>query len=241
MGIKSVSADVVRDPREADPPRLLLKELITACWEETAKFRRDEPYRDDVCRELLRRGLCLRDEQAWEAIVEIYRGMVLAWIRQHPAHVASDEEDDHLNGAFERFWRAVGPDRFQLFTSTAPLLRYLKMCVHSVLLDEVRAQRGAQLEPLDGERDDGADSVADAEAQVVGQLSGADLWQAIGRELADDAERRVVYLSFALDMKPGEIFERNPDQYGGVDDVYRIKRNVIERLRRSAEIRQYLG
>ena len=244
MGINSVSASVVRDPREADPPRLLLKELITACWEETAKFRRDEPYRDDVCRELLRRGLCLRDEQAWEAIVEIYRGMVLAWIRQHPAHVASDEEEDHLNGAFERFWRAVGPDRFQLFTSTASLLRYLKMCVHSVLLDEVRRGRGAHLESLEKLASAGHEPVNTAgspETLVVDQLTTHDLWSTISEELTDESEWLATYLSFELNMKPSELHERYPDRYPTVADVYRVKRNVLDRMRRSPGIQRFLN
>jgi DNA-directed RNA polymerase specialized sigma24 family protein len=243
MGINSVSAGSVREPRELDPPSLLLQELITVCWEETAKFRRNEPYRDDVCRELLRRALCLRDEQAWEAIVAIYRGMVLAWIRQHPAHVVCDEEEDRLNGAFERFWRAVGPDRFPLFTSTASLLGYLRTCVHSVLLDEVRRGRGVQLESLEELASAGREPVmpiGSPEALVVDQLTTYELWSMIGKELTDESEWLATYLSFGLDMKPSELQERYPDRYPTVADVYRVKRNVLERLRRSSGIRTFL-
>jgi hypothetical protein len=49
-----------------------------------------------------------------------------------------------------------------------------------------------------------------------------------------------VYLSFVLDLKPGEIQERHPELFASVDDVYRIKRNVVERLRRSPQIREFL-
>ena len=238
-----MSAGTVRGPRELDLSRLLLQELITVCWEETAKFRRNEPYRDDVCRELLRRALCLRDEQAWEAIVAIYRGMVLAWIRQHPAHVACDEEEDRLNGAFERFWRAVGPDRFPLFTSTASLLGYLKTCVHGVLLDEIRRGRGAQLESLEELASAGREPVAAAgtpETLVVDQLTAEKLWSTISEELTDESEWLATYLSFELNMKPSELHERYPDRYPTVADVYRIKRNVLDRLRRSPGIRTFL-
>ena len=240
MGTNSVNAAVGRESREADPPRLLLRDLITACCEETAKFRRAEPYRDEVCHELLRRALCLRDEQAWEAIVTIYRGMVLAWIRQHPAHVAADEEEDRLNSAFERFWRAVGPDRFPLFTSTASLIRYFKTCVHSVLLDEVRREHGAQLESLDELASAGHEPIFRAgspEVLVVDQLSAHELWSTISEELTDDSERLATYLSFEFGMKPSELHERYPDRYPTVADVYRVKRNVLDRLRRSPKIR----
>lgn len=243
MGINSVSASVARDPRGADLSRLPLQELITACREETARFRRDEPYRDDLCRELLRRGLCLQEERAWEAIVEIYRGMVLAWIRQHPAHVSSDEEEDRLYSAFGRFWRAVGPDRFQLFTSTASLLRYLKTCVHSVLLDEARKGRGTQLESFEALASAGHEPVHTAgspETLVVDQLTTHELWSTISEELTDESEWLATYLSFELDMKPGELQERYPDRYPTVEDVYRIKRNVLDRLRRSPGIQVFL-
>jgi hypothetical protein len=243
MGINSASAGVVRDPHEADLSRLPLQELITACREETARFRRDEPYRDDLCRELLRRGLCLQEEQAWEAIVEIYRGMVLAWIRQHPAHLSSDEEEDRLYSAFERFWRAVGPGRFQLFASTASLLRYLKTCVHSVLLDEVRKGRGAQLESFEALASAGHEPVqtaANPEALVVDQLTTHELWSTISEELTDESEWLATYLSFELDMKPSELQEQYPDRYPTVADVYRIKRNVLDRLRRSPGIHLFL-
>jgi len=244
MGTNHVNAAIGRESREADPPRLLLQDLITACCEETAKFRRAEPYRDEICRELLRRALCLRDEQAWEAIVTIYRGMVLAWIRQHPADVAVDEEEDRLNSAFERFWRAVGPDRFPLFMSTASLLGYLKTCVHSVLLDEVRRGRGAQLESLDELASAGHEPMIRAgspEALVVDQLTVHELWSTISEELTDDSERLATYLSFEFGMKPSELHERYPDRYPTVADVYRVKRNVLDRLRRSHRIRTLMG
>ena len=243
MEINSGTAGVERDAHEVGPPGLCLQELITACWKETARFRCDEPYRDDVCRELLRRGLCQRDEQAWEAIVAIYRGMVLTWIRQHPAYVASDDEEDCLNSTFERFWRAVGPDRFQFFTSTASLLRYLKMCVHSVLLDEVRRGRGgtvASLEELVLSGHEPVNTTGSPETLVVGHLITHDLWSTISEELTDESEWLVTYLSFELSMKPSELHERYPDRYPTVTDVYRIKRNVLDRLRRSPRIQMFL-
>jgi hypothetical protein len=82
---------------------------------------------------------------------------------------------------------------------------------------------------------------ADAEGSVVGKLAGEQLWAVISKELQDEAEERVVYLSFARDMKPADIAERHPNLFKGVADVYRIKRNVIERLRRSAEVRAFLS
>ncbi|HEX5504105.1 MAG TPA: hypothetical protein VFW96_15875 [Thermomicrobiales bacterium] len=219
-----------------------LAELAAACREETGKFLRREPARDDFCLELLWRAVS-GDPAAWELVVRQYRGMVLAWVRQHPAAAsarAGGEDDDFwVNRTFERFWLAMRPERFGLFPGLGAILRYLKTCAHSVLLDEVRARAGARLESREEpalERDEGPDPSAIA----IGELAGAELWRAIAAELQDEQERAVAYLCFALDLKPREVYERRPGDFADVADVYRVKRNIINRLQRSPAIRRFL-
>ena len=59
-------------------------------------------------------------------------------------------------------------------------------------------------------------------------------------ELLDQAERLVARLCLVLDLKPREVYERHPDRFADVADVYRVKRNLLERLRRSPAIRRFL-
>src|SRR5262249_49271063 len=120
------------------------------------------------------------------------------------------------------------------------LLKYLKLCVHSVLLDEVRARRAASVSSLD-EVPETAPDPRNAEESVMGDLAGQQLWRAITQELQSEAERVVAFLSFARDLKPSEIFSRHPSLYEDVADVYRVKRNVLERLRRSPKVRAFLA
>ncbi|HEY2592604.1 MAG TPA: sigma-70 family RNA polymerase sigma factor [Chloroflexota bacterium] len=217
---------------------LPLVELARRCREETLRFLSGGDRDDAYCFEIFHRAVVDRDDAAWEAIVTQYRGIVLAYVGQHSAASALHESEDYwVNRAFQRFWSAVAPERFSRFPDLPSLLKYLKMCVHSVLMDEMRARRSA------ASLDDVPEWLASrtsAERTVLGELSGQQLWDAIARELQDEAERRVVHLSFARDLKPAEIAERYPDLFASVADVYRIKRNVIERLRRSAEIRSFL-
>ncbi len=213
-------------------------ELARRCREETFRFLRGEDRNDAYCFEIFKRAVVNRDDAAWEAIVSQYRGIVLVYVGQHTAAAVLRESDDYwLNRAFQRFWSAVGPERFSAFPDLPALLKYLKLCVHSVLLDEVRAKRAAvSLEEIP----DVTPSPSNAEQAVLGHLSGEQLWLAIKRELHDEAEEKVAFLSFARDLKPAEIAERHSTLFGSVADVYRIKRNIIERLRRSAEIRSFL-
>ena len=219
---------------------LPLRELARRCREETVRFLRGEPRDDAFCFEIFQRAVVGRDDEAWEAIVGQYRGIILAYVGQHTAAAILREPDDYwVNRAFQRFWSAVGPDRFPSFPDVPALLKYLKLCVHSVLMDEVRSRRAGTLTSLD-EVPETAPAESDAERSVVGKLAGQQLWAAIARELQNEAEETVVHLSFARDLKPSEIFERHPELFASVDDVYRIKRNVLDRLRRNANVRAFL-
>jgi hypothetical protein len=217
-----------------------LAALAAHCREETDKFLRRETTHDIYCFEIFRRAIFDRDESAWGAVFAQYRGMVLSWVRRHPVATQTREDDDYwVNRTFDRFWTAVGPERFGAFPGMAALLRYLKLCTHSVLLDDVRGRGAARSESLDDRVAESIETpdVADA---AIGQLAGGDLWDVILTEVQDEAERRVAYDCFVLDLKPREVQARHPQLYGSVDDVYRIKRNVLDRLRRNLQIRGFL-
>jgi hypothetical protein len=216
-----------------------LGQLATTCREETEKFLRRLPSRDEFCFEIFRRAICDHVQAAWDVVFAQYRGMVLAWVRRHPVSASTHEDDDYwVNRTFDRFWTAIGPERFGAFSSMAAILRYLKLCTHSLLLDEVRARGGARSEELTDQVAESAEEpdVADV---AIGQLSGGDLWEVVAAEAQDEAERRVAYLCFVLELKPREVYERHPNLYATVDDVYRIKRNLLDRLRRNPQIRAF--
>ena len=219
------------DVRQAAVP-----ELARLCREETTRYLRREPSRDDFCLELLRRAIVDRDQSAWEAIVAQYRGMVLSWQRKGYGTAMQQEDDDHwVNRTFERFWLAVGPDRFGSFPTLAALLQYLKQCSITALLDEMRQSARRRLD----EQVVVPQASADPEPLTLGTLAHQDLWGLIVAETQDEAERLIARESFVLALKPGEIRERHPQHFASTDEVYRIKRNLLDRLRRNPAIRRF--
>src|SRR3954454_20483455 len=165
-----------------------LAELTGRCREETEKFLRREQSHDTYCYEIFRRAICDRDEQAWAAVFAQYGGMVLAWVRRHPVSTSAREDDAYwVNRTFDRFWSAVRPERFGAFPGMAAVLRYLKMCGHSVLLDEARARRGTYSDVLDDRVTESVETPDVAES-AIGELTGSDLWAAIVAETQDEAE-----------------------------------------------------
>lgn len=218
---------------------MTVAELAGDCREETAKFARREPSRDLFCFELLRRALVERDDAAWGAVYAQYQGLVLGWIRRHPAAAMVVEDESYwINRTFERFWSALRAERFGEFHGLPELLRYLKLCAQSILLDEVRARARARRarieEPVE------AQGPTNPEALTIGELGREELWRIVAATAGDERERLIARLCFALDLKPREIHERYPERFAGVADVYRVKRNLLERLRRNPDLRAFL-
>jgi hypothetical protein len=221
-----------------DLARVPLSAVAAACRAEGVKRQRGEPFTDVFGAELFRRAICDRDQAAWEAVSAQYQALLIGWARRHPTYRdARVDPADVAVRALGRFWVAVGPERFRRFPEFAAVLQYLKMCVHAVLLDEVRFQRGARTEPL-GE---GEIEGASVEDPAVREIEDWDLWRVTARVLPDQPSRLVVYLSYGVGMKPADIHRRYPQHYGGVADVYRVKRNAVDRLRRSPEMLSYLS
>jgi DNA-directed RNA polymerase specialized sigma24 family protein len=221
--------------------RLLpLRDIASECRAQTSRFLRGDESHDEFCWELIRRAIVDRDQPAWEAFFAQYRGIVLSWIRRHPASDRLAEEPEYwVNRAFERFWVALTAERFGMFPSLASLLRYLQLCINSILVDATRSQAREQVAPWpEGER--GAPVVEDPATGIVGELASSDLWRVVSAEAQSDQELLIARLCFALGLKPREICERYPTIFPDANAVYRSKRNFIERLRRNPVIREML-
>jgi DNA-directed RNA polymerase specialized sigma24 family protein len=219
---------------------LALSGLAERCRQETQKYHHRQEFREEFCYEIFRRAICDGDGDAWSAIVETYGGLTHSWILRHPARASVREDDDFLvNGLFERFLRAIGPDRFQQFPTLANLLNYLKLCAHSVVLDEVRRREQVNVDSTDRLLEELGEEPG-TESVELANVEARELWEKINWALADDSERRVVYLRLALGMAPREVQRREPEQFASVADVYRIYRNALDRLRRTPEIRAFV-
>jgi hypothetical protein len=190
--------------------------------------------------ELFRRAIAERDEAARHAVVELYRGVLIAQAGRHVLRSLVTEDDGFcVDRAFERFWCATRSGRIQQFDDLASILKYLKLCLGSVLLDEARARRRRRWLSVDEVSTGGCVS-ADSAVQVIGRLAVRELWQAISRELTDPNERLIAHLTFVAGLSPREILTRHPDKFENASDVYRTKRNMVERLRRSPANRRWL-
>jgi hypothetical protein len=217
---------------------LSINELALHCSEETTKFLKQSASNDRYCQELFRRAIIKRDDDAWTCIYQQYAPLVLTWVTQHQSATAllgQDGSGPLVNAAFAKFSQALTPAKIGNFDSLAAILKYLKMCVHSVVADEVRSRQARQYEEtLDAIEHEPAG--ADPADDVISTMSAQHLWKIIFEELNGEDERILLYLAYVQGMKPSEISYQQQRFFPTVDDVYRIKRNVLERLRRNRRL-----
>ncbi len=214
--------------------------IVQRCREESARYERDEQSDERFCWEMLRRALVARDEDAWAAVFNIYGPLVRRWVHRHPARQTADETDDFwVNRAFDRFWTALGPERFNDFPTVGALLSYLRRCCSSALDDAVRWTRHEFRVPTDLEQLD-RQGLLTTLAPVEHDLAES-LWEAISARVEDERERQIARLSFLQDLKPSEIYHLYPAMFASVAEIYRLKRNLIDRIRRDQEILAWLS
>lgn len=241
MPSHSSGPEFVQSGRGEDVPavnQLSVNDLARCCTEETNKFLRQNASNDRYCLELFRRAIVRRDDDAWACLYQQYAPLVLTWVNQHQSVsslLGQDGGAPLVNAAFAKFAQALTPAKMENFESLAAILKYLKMCVHSVIADEIRSRQARQYEEtLDAIEQE--PSTEDPAEDVISGMSIQSLWQIIQEELNGEDERLLIYLAYVQGMKPAEICAQQRRYFPSVEDVYRIKRNVLERLRRNRRL-----
>ena len=218
------------------PIDLDLEQLAARCAEETARFFQNRAVHDNAfCFEIFRRAIVLRSDAAWEAIYKQYQTLIRHWVLAHPQFGAAAEEADFfVNAALASMWRACPPQRFTRFPSLPALLAYLKSCVHTAILNQVRRSGPPQSQWLE-ESGDGR-STTEFSTEILDKLQRQELWRMLQELLSNEKERLVLELSVMKGFKPREVHALHRETFTTVREVYRVKRNLIERLSRNPRL-----
>ncbi|MBI3942004.1 MAG: sigma-70 family RNA polymerase sigma factor [Chloroflexi bacterium] len=212
--------------------------LAQRCAEETARFFRRTESVQDYCFELFRRAIAGRSQYAWQKIYGQYQPSVLNWVKSHPSFSRTGEEPEfYCNGAFARMWASFTPEKFTQTQELAGILKFLKMCVHSAIMDSLRRER-AETSSID--ELEGGSSEPRIDPAIDERIDRLHLWDYIKSLLKDEQEIIVTYGCFVNRLKPQEVLDAYPHHFSDISEVYNVKRNVMNRLRRNAEIEKYV-
>ena len=216
------------------PKNMRLSALADRCMSEINNYRRGEASSDQYCLEIFRRAMQEHDGAAWDLLVGRFKEFLLAAFRRHPGSEAAsrlDKPENYVDWAFERFWVAVH-DQQVTFTSLGAALRFLRLCLNSAILDMLRSDARRNEMPFPEPGFAGEPAVED-------QDEGSELWEVIRDMLPSERERRLAFLLYQCNLKPREIVRLRPREFPDVNEVHRMKRNIVDRLARSADLIRY--
>jgi DNA-directed RNA polymerase specialized sigma24 family protein len=226
-------------------PDLSVDELARRCRQETQKYMGGHPHDDAYGLELFRRAIIHHDQTAWKAIYAEYQALVTLWVQRHSRFESINEEATFfVNAAFARFWHTASRHTARLqFNDLGGLLRYLRLCVYSVIEDECRRRRRwpQDAPALDDLLEVMADGVPSPEARAISQMAAEALEQSVLSHLRGEEEEVIATLSWTYGLHPRQIQANRPDLFADVRRVYQVKRNILNRLLRDPEIRQLMS
>jgi hypothetical protein len=173
--------------------------------------------------ELLHRVKTHDDLQAWTAFQQSLEETVLTWLHAHPGREAAcrlQSERHFVALAFERLRQAV-VQRQVVCETFSGVLVYLRASLNGAILETLRTSRqpGAVSRPWP----DGEDCPDRSE-----------VWNQLQARLSSEGERRLAYLLYHCGLKPREIVRFCPREWNDVQEIYRLRRNILERLLRDA-------
>jgi DNA-directed RNA polymerase specialized sigma24 family protein len=208
-----------------------LQELAAQCLRELDNYRRGEPCTETYGLELLRRATFQGDQEAWAWVQHCFGGMVRGWLRRHPKREVAcrlESEENYVAQTFERFWQATAFNQRVEFSTLAAALQYLHASLNGAILDMLRAYARPGEVSLPGPGEPGEPLVED-------RTDNGEVWEILQMMLSNPREQRLAYLLFHCGLKPREIIRFCPQEWNDVQEIYRLRRNIMERLLRNAD------
>lgn len=220
---------------------LTLSGISHRCAQESDRFFNRQEHDPRFCYELFRRAILHRNEQAWDIVFTQYQRLVSYWVERNAAfHPSGEDAVYFVNRAFEKMWLGITPEKFDAFTDLKSILRYLQMCVHSVLVDFVRQKEyklvQESMEDLIIQPSTGETAVED---HIADRIDNEALWVWLKQQFNNEKEEQVVYGMFVLGLKPSGVLSQYPGLFKDVKEVYRVKENLVARLQRNEEFKQF--
>jgi hypothetical protein len=206
-------------------------ELVDRCMNEINKFRRGEASNDVYGLELFRRALQECDPFAWEIIQLHFTEMMLQWMRSHPLRNVArnyDSDENYVAQGFTRFWQATIRNKQIHFKSLAAILRYLRASLNGVIIDTLRAYSRPREISLPETGGPGEPVIEDGDDDYK-------VWEVIRSLLPDERQQRVAYLIYRCGLKPREIIQFCSPEFSDIQEIYRLRRSIFERLQRNAD------
>jgi hypothetical protein len=210
-------------PAKQVPDSASISELAMRCQEEMESLQRGDKTEDASGLQLLSLARLHNDEQTWNAIERCFSPVVRSWIRRHPRYEDAcrvKSERRYVILMLAKFRHGVA-EQGMSFPSLTAALRYLLVCVNSVLLDTLRS--AVWLEKIKQHELLISNNTTDrqADAALLPQL------------LSDEREQRLAYLLFHCGLSPQEIAEKCSSEFSNLQEIYQLRSSLMKHLENS--------
>jgi hypothetical protein len=181
---------------------------------------------DQYCLELFQRVRQQNDEQAKEQWQYLFCVTMLDWMSRHPYKEKAygyQPAAYYVKKAFERFWRINIPDHEIESRTITSILQYLQVCLNAVIIDVLRVHELLKRVPLTEATD-----YREAIPEAFG--IGSKVRKNIQYLLAQTHNQRLVYLLFHCGLKPEEVLQTYPQEFGTLQHITHVRFILIEQL-----------
>lgn len=205
---------------------LSLTLLAAQCLRELDNYRRGEPCTDAYGLELLRRATFQNNQEAWAWVQHCFGGMVRGWLRRHPKREVAcrlEHEENYVAQTFERFWQATAFNQRVEFSTLAAALQYLRASLNGAILDMLRTYARSREVSLPGPVEPGEPFVED-------NTQSCGVWEILKAILLNPREQRLASLLFHSGLGPREIIRFCPQEWSDIQEIYRLRRNIMKRF-----------
>jgi hypothetical protein len=209
---------------------LQVPELVEQCQREIQLHRRGEPSNETYGLELLRRAMVQGDQAAWTGFQQCFGELVLDWLHAHPRREVAghlEREETYVALAFERL-RQAAVQQQRVCRTLDEALAYLRASLQGAILDSLRTSsrpgEASLLEPGQA-----------GEPLVEDQAASLQVWQVLQSLPPSAREQRLAYLLYHCGLSPVEIVLFCPQEWNDVQEIYLLRRNILERLLRHAD------
>jgi hypothetical protein len=218
-----------------------LDDVIRGCRIESGQPRGQEK---GYCFELFRRAVEEQEQDAWSALNEQYRNLVVRWLANGSAALTREQAEEIAPETWSKFWRAqINADTplSERFAHVGAVLKYLKQCTFSVVREyERRLWRRERIQQR--LEVDGKVTTSLSEEELLARIDRERLLQQVRRwvetYVTDPQELQVLALSYEQGLTPAEIARQYPQEFTDAQMVRRLKERVLKRARRAMESRQ---
>ncbi len=230
--------------RQEELGHLSTDRLAELCAEQTRLFEKGAASDSRFCYELIRRAV-FGIEGAWKAVDAQYR----PWLRRKVArHYQGNQADveDLVQESLIRFHKYVTPESWSKFPDLARLLAFLGTCARNLTLNHLRDMRKLyrREQTLPQDKESSSPFGNNLERQIETDREYRQ-WQTrvqacVSQKCKDPRDLLLAELRWVYDLRPSEIHAQHPDEFPSIPEVYKLVRNLKDRISRDADCTQLL-